>query len=216
MEPSPKPVTLILAEAEELVREGFAALCERTLRHQVVGQCGDGLAALHLIDRTDPEIAIVNLDLDGLHTLELIDKVKRKGGRTRFIVIASRQDRKRVLETLRAGAHAYLLRSGPARHLFDALQQVMDGSIYLSPLVETEKVFTVEAPKGEADPLRLLSSREFQVFTMLVDGVRAKEIAARLELSPKTVDSHRKNLMRKLEIYDVAGLVKFALRRHLV
>jgi DNA-binding NarL/FixJ family response regulator len=216
VESSSKPVTLILAEAEELVREGYAALCERTGRHRVVGQCSDGLAAYHLVSSQNPDIAVVNLDLTGLHTLELIDKVRRQAGKTRFIVVAARQERRTVLEVLRAGANAYLLRSGPAKQLFDALQQVMLGGIYLSPLVETDKVFTMDLAQKISDPVGLLSAREHQVFSLLVSGIRAKEIASRLELSPKTIDSHRKSLMRKLDIHDVAGLVKFAMRRNLV
>ncbi len=98
----------------------------------------------------------------------------------------------------------------------DALHQFTQGGIYVSPQVEIMTLFG-EGPgrdRGE-DPIESLSSREFQVFSLLVEGVRAKEIAARLSLSPKTIDTYRSSLMRKLDIYDVAGLVKFAIRRDL-
>ena len=215
MDYSSKPVTVLLAEPEDLVREALAALCEKTARHQVIGQCADGLAALRFIETTNPQIVVTSLDLTGLHTLDLISKVRDCGGAVRFVVVTTRRDRKTVLETLRAGASAYLLRSGPARELFEALDQVVVGGIYLSALVEAEKVFTVPSTNVTADPLRLLSSREYQVFTLLVEGIRAKEIASRLDVSPKTIDSHRKGLMRKLDIHDVAGLVKFAIRNNL-
>ena len=97
----------------------------------------------------------------------------------------------------------------------DALSQFTQGGIYVSPQIEVTSLFSENAGRNEQDPLEALSSREFQVFSLLVEGVRAKEIAARLALSPKTVDTYRSSLMRKLDIHDVAGLVKFAIRRDL-
>jgi DNA-binding NarL/FixJ family response regulator len=97
----------------------------------------------------------------------------------------------------------------------DALNQFTQGGIYVSPQIEVMSLFGESGGRTENDPLEALSSREFQVFSLLVEGVRAKEIAARLSLSPKTVDTYRSSLMRKLDIYDVAGLVKFAIQRDL-
>jgi DNA-binding NarL/FixJ family response regulator len=98
----------------------------------------------------------------------------------------------------------------------EALMQFSQGGIYVSPQIEVMTLFGDGASRmNHEDPLESLSSREFQVFSLLVEGVRAKEIAARLSLSPKTVDTYRSSLMRKLDIHDVAGLVKFAIRRDL-
>jgi DNA-binding NarL/FixJ family response regulator len=99
--------------------------------------------------------------------------------------------------------------------LLEAFEQVLDGGIYVSPQLELNKIFGPGQKNSADDPLEMLSAREYQVFTLLVDGIRAKEIAARLELSPKTVDTYRASLMRKLDIHDVAGLVKFAIHRDL-
>jgi DNA-binding NarL/FixJ family response regulator len=99
--------------------------------------------------------------------------------------------------------------------LFETLSQIALGGIYFSPEFEIEKLFLSQRNTENTDPLDSLSSREYQVFSLLVDGIRAKEIAARLDLSPKTVDTYRASLMRKLDIYDVAGLVKFAIHRDL-
>ncbi len=91
----------------------------------------------------------------------------------------------------------------------------MQGGVYLSPQIELQTLVEPDRIEGTTDPLSTLSSREQQVFSMLIEGIRAKEIAARLQLSPKTVDTYRASLMRKLDIHDVAGLVKFAIRRNL-
>jgi DNA-binding NarL/FixJ family response regulator len=104
------------------------------------------------------------------------------------------------------------LKASSPQHLFDCLSQVYDGGVYVSPEIDLQALFAPDR-RDNADPFETLSSREYQVFSLLVDGIRAKEIAARLKLSPKTVDTYRSSLMRKLNIHDVAGLVKFAINR---
>ena len=135
---------------------------------------------------------------------------------TRLILMSARGDRKMALEALRAGANGFLLKSAPPSQLLDALSQVLAGSIYVSPDLQFERIFLSGKRNSSEDPIENLSSREYQVFQLLVDGVRAKEIASRLSLSPKTVDTYRASLMRKLDIYDVAGLVKFAIQRDMI
>ena len=121
-----------------------------------------------------------------------------------------------MLEALRCGACGDLLKNSSAAQLADALNQRMQGGIYVSPPVEVMTMFTEDPSRlPPKNPLDHLSSREFQVFSLLVDGIRANEIAARLALSPKPVDTYRSSLMRKLEIYDVAGLVKFAIHQQI-
>ena len=120
-----------------------------------------------------------------------------------------------MVEALRCGVNAFLLKSGPAHQLLEAFEQILEGGIYISPELELNKIFISGSKASSDDPLQALSAREYQVFSLLCDGVRAKEIAARLSLSPKTVDTYRASLMRKLDIHDVAGLVKFAIQRDL-
>lgn len=206
---------VVVAEPEELTREALGALLRAQQRFQPVGLAADGEEALAMIRRLTPDIAIVSLDLARLHTLEMIGQTLDRSLSTRFVILASRYDRKTVLECLRAGAQGFALRSGSAAAFVDALDQVMKGGVYLAPEVSANRLFLQPSLETD-DPIGQLSSREYQVFTMLVDGVRAKEIAARLDLSPKTVDTYRASLMRKLDIHDVAGLVKFALRRNLL
>jgi DNA-binding NarL/FixJ family response regulator len=104
------------------------------------------------------------------------------------------------------------LKDGPARHLFDAINYILDGGQYLTPLIRRE---VIDNKKEVKDPLTLLSKREYEVFSFLVDGMRPKDIAKILEISPKTVDTYRANIMRKLEIDGIAGLVRFAIQRNL-
>lgn len=213
--PDPRPVDILLADELTLVREGLAALCNSIPGYRVVSQVGSGSAALAEIERLQPAIALLDSSLSDLATTEVIRRVRESGFRTRCAVFSVRKDRKTVLEMLRIGACGYLLKSSNSDQMVDALSQFTQGGIYVSPQIEVMSLFGEPGRKAAEDPVENLSSREFQVFTLLVEGVRAKEIAARLSLSPKTVDTYRSSLMRKLDIHDVAGLVKFAIRRDL-
>ena len=212
----PKTYSILLADDLTLVREGLAALCDAQPHFKVMGQCSEGVVALRIIETQKPDIAVLDLNLPDLFALEIARRVKEARLPTRIVVLSTRKDRKTVVEALRAGVNAFLLKSGPSNQLLEAFDQILDGGIYVSPSLELDKIFSPSTKNSPEDPLESLSAREYQVFTLLVDGIRAKEIAARLELSPKTVDTYRASLIRKLDIHDVAGLVKFAIHRELI
>jgi DNA-binding NarL/FixJ family response regulator len=212
----PRSFDILLADELTLVREGLAAICNAIHGFRVVSQVGSAGAALKEIQRLQPALAILDLGLSDLAATEVIRRVREQNLPTRCAVFSVRKDRKTVLEVLRAGACGFLLKTSTSEQMADALGQFTQGGIYVSPQIEVMSLFAESNGRLQAlDPLDSLSSREFQVFSLLVDGIRAKEIAARLALSPKTVDTYRSSLMRKLDIHDVAGLVKFAIRRDL-
>ncbi len=211
-----RPVDILLADELTLVREGLASLCNSIPGYRVVSQVGSAGAALAEIQRLQPALALLDLGLSDLAATEVIRRVRDQGLRTRCAVFSVRKDRKTVLEVLRTGACGFLLKMSSADQMAEALTQFTQGGIYVSPQIEVMSLFGEGVGRTHSeDPLESLSSREFQVFSLLVEGIRAKEIAARLSLSPKTVDTYRSSLMRKLDIHDVAGLVKFAIRRDL-
>jgi DNA-binding NarL/FixJ family response regulator len=210
-----KTYSVLLADDLTLVREGLAALCAAHAQYQVVGLCSEGASALRMIESQKPDLAVLDLNLPDLFTMEIVRRVRDANLPTKIVVLSIRKDRKTVVEALRSGASGFLLKSAPSSELLEAMDQVLDGSIYVSPQLELHKIFSTNQKNQPDDPLDLLSAREYQVFSLLIEGVRAKEIAARLELSPKTIDTYRASLMRKLDIHDVAGLVKFAINRDL-
>jgi DNA-binding NarL/FixJ family response regulator len=207
-----KTYSILLADDMTLVTEGLAALCRAQPAFRVIGQCSEGVSALKAIETDRPDLAVLDLNLPELHTLELVRRVRDANLPTRIVVLATKRDRKTVVEALRCGVNAFLLKSAPWNELVEAFDQVLDGGIYISPDVELNKLLTSNGNGGGEDPLECLSAREHQVFSLLIEGLRNKEIASRLELSPKTVDTYRASLMRKLDIHDLAGLVKFAIR----
>lgn len=205
---------LVVADPLTLMREGLAAICLSAPRlYQVVGQCGDGEAALNLIRDLQPHIAVLDIHLPLLDSIEVIRQIKADGLVTKTVLLSNRGDRKTVLEALRGGASAFLMKSSPSKYLLDSFEHILNGGIYLSPELNMDELFLAQAKTYPQDPMDGLSPREFQVFTLLVEGLRPKEIGDRLRLSPKTIDTYRASMMNKLDIHAVAGLVKYALRR---
>jgi len=214
--------TVVLADHHAIVREGLAVLCVDN-GMTVVGQACDGLSALETIANLKPDFAILDQQMPGMTGAEVIRRLRSDGYTAKLLVLSISRDDSTVIEALRAGADAYLLKDGPGRHLVDAIQFVQDGGVYLSPLLRGAGLFTTaenrmqtRVEKGAAhNPIACLSPRETEVFTHLVNGLRAKDIAQTLSISPKTVDTYRASLMRKLNVHDLVGLVKFAIERNL-
>jgi DNA-binding NarL/FixJ family response regulator len=206
--------TVVLADDHAIVREGFAALCA-SKGMRILGECSDGPAAFEMISNLKPDIAILDLHMPGMTGIEVIRKLRGAGCAAKLMILSISRDEATVMEALRAGADAYLLKDGPSRHLLDALNFVRDGGVYVSPLLRGAGLFAKAERSRVEDPIGCLSPREMEVFSYLVNGLRAKEIAELLEISPKTVDTYRAGLMRKLNVHDLVGLVKFAIERNL-
>ncbi len=213
---APKKTTIFLADEQTLFCEGLASICESTRQFRVVGYCSDGRSAVATVRGLSPDVAILDLGLPKLYALSVVQQLRQFGSSPKILILSMRRDRKTVLEALRAGANGYLLKSDPSPSLLDGVREVLAGSIFVSPQFKLAEIFTTGEAGSPETPYEQLSAREHQVFTLLVEGLRGKEIADRLDLSPKTVGTYRSKLMRKLNIYDVAGLVKFAIRKKLI
>lgn len=213
---APKKASVLLADEQTLFMEGLTRVCEETQRYRVVGHCSDGRSAIRRIRSTAPDIAVLDLGLPKMYALAVVQEVRRAGITSKIVILSMRRDRKTVIEALRSGANGYVLKSDPASCLLDALDEVLGGSIYVSPQLKLADIFSTSENAPPQKLYEQLSAREHQVFTLLVDGLRSKEIADQLDLSPKTVNTYRSNLMNKLNIHDLPGLVKFAIRKKLI
>src|SRR6185312_5663255 len=138
---APKSYSILLAHPLTLVREGLAALCQRQPQYRVVDQCSDGATALRLIESSRPDIAVLDLNLPDLFTLEIVRRLRLARAQTRIVLLSARKDRKTVVEALRSGVNAFLLKSGPALQFMEAFEQILDGGIYISPLLDLDKIF---------------------------------------------------------------------------
>lgn len=204
-------ISVILADDHAIVREGIAAKLRDTPEIAILGQSADGEGALELILTLKPDFAILDLNMPRLSGMDVVRKVRQARSETKLIVLSITRDEATIRELFRSGADGYVLKDGPARHLIEAINYIRDGGQYLTPLLRRD---TIENNKEKKDPLALLSKREFEVFSFLVDGMRPKDIAKVLEISPKTVDTYRANIMRKLEVDGIASLVRFAIQRN--
>lgn len=208
--------SLLIADELGLVRDGISRICSDAAWSRRILTCGDGDAVLDLVAAEHPSLALIDFQIPRIFSLELVRQLRERNAEVRIVLMAARGDRKLALETLRSGANGFFLKSLSGGDLLEALERVHLGNLYVSPGLEFEKVFTgAGRDLPGSDPMDLLSSREYQVFQLLVDGARPKDIALRLGLSPKTVDTYRASLMRKLDIHDLAGLVRFAIQREL-
>jgi len=210
----PAATTVVLADDHAIVREGIAALCT-SHGMSVLGQVADGGAAVEMIEKLKPDFAILDLHMPGVTGVEAIRRLRTAGTTAKLMILSISREEGTVMEALRAGADAYLLKDGPGRHLLDAISFVRDGGVYVSPMLRGAGLFAKAGKSHPQDPLAGLSPREMEVFSYLVNGLRAKDIADLLEISPKTVDTYRASLMRKLSVHDLVGLVKFAIERNL-
>lgn len=211
---NPKQTTVVVADDQALIREGLVLVCQ-TQNLQVIGQCADGLAALDVIRALKPDFALLDLNMPKLTGLQVVRKVREAEIPTRCVILTITKDDGSLREALKIGVDGYLLKDGPPRHITDAINYIRDGGVYVSPLLPMTGMLPAARDGQQDDPLAQLSRRERDVFFHLVNGLRAKEIANLLDISPKTVDTYRASLMRKLNIHDLVGLVKFAIEHNL-
>lgn len=212
--PDSQSVTVVLADDHAMVREGLAAVCA-SYGFDVVGQCSDGASAVQMILERKPDFSFLDLNMPAMTGIEAIRKLRAAGCAAKLIILSISRDESTVTDALRVGADGYLLKDGPSRHLVDAVNFVRDGGVYVSPLLRGAGLFAKTERSPAEDALASLSPREMEVFSYLVNGLRAKDIAELLDISPKTVDTYRAGLMRKLNVHDLVGLVKFAIERNL-
>jgi two-component system, NarL family, response regulator NreC len=207
------PPRILLADDHVIVRQGFRALLERE-GLEVVAEAANGHEAVRLAGELLPDVAVLDFAMPLLNGLDAAKEIRRRSPRTRTILLTVHSEDHYVLEAVRAGVHGYVVKTQAAADLVQAIREIRGNAIYLSPTISRA---VVEAYVDKATPPGdLLSSRERQVLQLVAEGKTTKEIAGVLGVSIKTADSHRARIMRKLDIHDTAGLVRFAIRRGLI
>ena len=213
--------TVLLADDHTLVRAGLRALLEGLPEVSTVLEASDGHDALAAIARHRPDVVLMDIAMPGLNGLEAAAVVSREHPGTRTIVLSMHGTDAYVLQALRAGAAGYLLKDAAVAELPLALRAVLRGEIYISSAVSRVVVNGFLAGMAVADaqptgPLDVLSVRQREILQLIAEGHSTKEMAFRLKLSVKTVETHRRQVMERLQIFDVPGLVRLALRAGLV
>jgi len=208
---------VLLADDHTLVRAGIRTLIEGLDGASVVAETGDGREAVELCERLRPDVVLLDVTMPGLNGLEAAPRIARVSPATKILVLSMHASEGYVAQALRAGVHGYLLKDAAATELEVALRAVLRGNSYLSPAISRHVVDGfLRGPGQPASPLALLTARQREILQLVAEGRSTKEIAADLGLSVKTVETHRAQLMERLEIRDVAGLVRLAIREGLV
>jgi DNA-binding NarL/FixJ family response regulator len=208
---------ILLADDHTLVRAGLRALVESIDGAEVVGESGEGREALEMIGTLRPDVALLDIGMPGMNGLEVARRATEASPRTRVIILSMHAEDTYVRQALRVGVSGYLLKGAAVSELPLALQSVMRGETYLTPRVSQAVVSGMlrDGP-SETDPLLGLTDRQREILQLIAEGKSTKEIAGILDVSVKTVETHRARLMERLGIKDVPGLVRFALKAGLI
>jgi DNA-binding NarL/FixJ family response regulator len=209
--------TAIIADDHDIVRRGLRGILESTGACKIIAEAADGLAAAQLAEKHRPSLLILDLNMPRLHGLEVLRQVKTTSPQTKIIVLSMHNDEAYVIDALRAGAMAYILKGSESQEIAQALTEVLAGRRFLSaPLSEWAINALVTKPAVDSDPLQTLSQRERMVLQLAAEGHSNPEIAEKLFISPRTAETHRTNLMRKLALQSQTDLVRFAIRKGLI
>jgi DNA-binding NarL/FixJ family response regulator len=208
-------MTIVLADDHPIVRQGLRTVLEAEPDLTIVGEAADGLETVELAVRLRPQVLILDLMLPGLSGLEVTRQVHQRSPQTRVVILSMHANEAYVLEALRNGAAAYVLKEAGAAELVQAVREVTAGRRYLSPPL-SERAIEAYVEKAAAIPLdqsETLTTREREVLHLAAEGHSNPEIAARLGISPRTAETHRANLMRKLGLHSQTELIRYAMRR---
>ena len=208
---------VLLADDHALVRAGIRALLEKIPGVEVVGEAGTGRKALELVRSTLPNIVLMDIAMTELGGLEALPRITKDFPSVNVIILSAHANEEYVIRALREGASGYMLKDSATTELELAINSVIQGKIYLSPSISRTVIDDyLQRVSGAVSPLEQLTSRQREILQLIAEGKNTKEIAAELDISIKTVESHRLQLMDRLNIHDVPGLVRYAIRNGLV
>ena len=215
---SKEPYRVVIVDDHTLMRNGLEALLEIEPEYVVVGVAADGRAAIRLATELNPDIMVIDLSMPRTSGIDAIVQVKRQRPEVRIIALTFHKEDKYIHATLAAGADGYVLKDDSRDELMAALKSVMSGNTYLSPAISGKVVAGYLSGNDvvSQDPSwAILTQRERQVIKLIAEGKRTKDIAAYLSLSPKTVEKHRTNLMKKLDLHSVSEVTVYAIQNGL-
>ena len=200
-----------------MVREGLRSLLEAEVDIRVTGEANDGLETLEKLAKHEPDVVILDITMPKLGGLQTLERIRAEHPRVKTILLSMHAETPLIQSAVSLGADGYLLKTARSSELIEAIRAVLAGDNYFSPPVARAIIQALREPGRMADePFSLLSSREREVLLQIAEGLSAKEIAARLEISAKTVEAHRTSLMRKLGVKKATELVRYAVRHGII
>ncbi|HYQ88251.1 MAG TPA: response regulator transcription factor [Candidatus Binatia bacterium] len=216
MNESSTPTTIVLGDDHKIVLRGLRALLDGQPGFAVIGEAADGLKVTGMVERLKPDVLVVDLMMPGLSGFDVTRRVTKRLPKTRVVILSMYSSEAHVAEALRSGAMAYVLKDASAEDLVNAIREAAAGRRFLSAPFSNDLIETyLNRPEG-IGPYDTLTPREREVLHLVAEGLTSGEIAGRLFISPRTAESHRANLMRKLGLRSRTDLVRFAFQRGIV
>jgi len=210
------PLRILIADDHEAIRQGLRAILENHQGWQIVGEASNGREALRLAQETSPHVAILDYSLPQMNGLELTRNIKHELPRTEIVIYTMHDEESILTEVLHAGARGYVLKSDPSRNIVSAVEALAKGKPYFSPDVSQALLDTFVDPRRDNNSASLLTAREREVVQLIAEGKINKQVAHILNISIKTVETHRAATMHKLKLRTTAELVLYAVRNHIV
>ncbi len=211
------PTRVVIADDHKMFRDGLRTLLQRHSDIEVVGEAEDGLTTIKLVEELEPDVVIMDISMPELNGIEATRKISNDFPYAKVIMLSMHSDRRFVVEGLKAGAAGYLLKDSAFEELVQVIRKVQEDQVYLSSKINDIilKEYIQMVKKGGASAFTVLSPREREVLQLLAEGKSTRQIAELLKVSVKTIETHRKQIMDKLEIRSVAELTKYAIREGL-
>ena len=211
------PIRVLLVDDHALVRAGIRSLLEKMPEVEVVGEASNGREALQLIELASPDLVLMDIAMAGLGGLDTLPRIVKNFPSVRVVVLSAHANEEYVIRALRHGASGYMLKDAATLELQLAIKSVAQGKTYLSPSVSRTVIDSyVERIGSQSSRAEQLTARQREILQLVAEGKNTKQIAGTLNISIKTVEAHRLQLMARLDIHDVAGLVRYAIRSGLV
>ncbi|CAI8827695.1 MULTISPECIES: response regulator transcription factor [Pseudomonas] len=212
--------TLLLVDDHSLIRAGVRALVSDIPGYAVIGEANDGGQVPELVMQLDPDIVLLDISMRCTSGLDALSRLRALGCRSKVLILSMHTDPELIMQALESGAHGYLLKDTTATELEQALAALRGNERYLSPAIAhtviNQALLRAQSGKPEAAEKHNLTARQLEILRLIVRGKSTREIAQGLGLSIKTVETHRSQIMKRLQIYDVAGLVLFAVREQII
>jgi two-component system, NarL family, response regulator NreC len=213
------PVRIVLADDHTIMRHGLRLVLERQPDFVVVGEASNGREAVDVIARENPDVAVMDIAMPLLNGIEAAKKITEERLKTAVVILSMHSDESYILRALRAGARGYLLKDSAENDLIQAIRAVRAGKAFFSPAVSrvlADDYLRQIQQQGVEDPYELLTARERELLQLIVELKSTKDIAGLLGLSPRTIDTHRGNLMQKLNVHSIPELILYAMRKGVI
>lgn len=211
-------IRILLADDHRIMRQGLSAMIDKRMGMKVVGEAANGRIALQLVESLQPDVVVLDLMMPTLNGIEASRQITERWPRTRTLILTMNDDQRSVSRALEAGASGFVVKDNAFEEVVKAIETVAQGQVYLSPSVAGSVVDSYRRKKyfSRDDDTLELSSRELEVLQLLAEGHSTKETAAQLGVSPKTIESHRLRLFKKLEVTNVVQLARLAIREGII